>query len=131
MRNANVSMRSRNSLGLLVVTLGLALSQSAVAERVRLQILQPSKAVSLKDLDLTNDRDLRILHVRVRAAATLVCQDLMLTGVPGWSHSADDKCIRDTYTTSIDRIGQAIAAADPAAAGRLLAGKLFAYNAAK
>ncbi len=130
MCNTQNSMRSRISIGLLVVTLGLALSQVAVSEPARLQTLQPSKAVSLKGLDLTNDRDLQTLHARVRAAAILVCQDLMLTGVPGWT-SADKKCIRDTYSSSIDLISQAVAARDPATADRLVAGKLFAASTAK
>lgn len=119
-------LRSLAGAAACVSALALTFNQGAAAETRDISALEPSKAVSWKDLDLTNERDLQTLHARVRSAAILVCQDLILTGVPGWSPLANVRCIRDTYTTSIDRISQHLAATDPALAGRLLAGRLFA-----
>ncbi len=131
MRTTHGSIRQHKFLGLLVVAIALASGQGAAADPARVQTLLPSKAVSLKGLDLTNERDLQTLHARVQSAAILVCQDLMLTGATPRGPIENKQCIRDTYTTSIDRIGQSLATINPATAERLVAGKLFASTASK
>jgi len=55
-----------------------------------------SRVVDISDLDLRDDRDVRVMDRRVRATARAVCEELGETGGPGVTPSCVDSAVRNT-----------------------------------
>lgn len=66
-----------------------------------------SRVVSIADLDLRYDRDVREMQRRIRTTARQVCEDLGEHGGPGVTPSCEDAAVRSAQRQSRFAIAQA------------------------